>query len=215
MSKLFSPVPMSSWPQRQVYNMFRNYKDPYFEVCLQLEISRVHHFARANHISLYFCLCYLCTKAANMLPNWHYRFYKKHPVYYYTLNPSCTDKRPQETAFHFVNGMYNPNKDMVSFVKEITDLSRCKDSFLIRHPQDDPNSHIYFTSLPWLPFTSMVNLHPNGKYNGCPSIAFGKYQWQNDQLLMPISIQVNHLLLNGEDVGEFYQTLQQLIGQLS
>lgn len=52
------------------------------------------------------------------------------------------------------------------------------------------------------------------KEDSIPRISFGKYFIQDDKVLLPHSIQVNHMLLDGVHIGNYMERLQQFINEL-
>lgn len=52
------------------------------------------------------------------------------------------------------------------------------------------------------------------KEDSIPRISFGKYFYQDDKVLLPYSIQVNHMLLDGIHVGKYMERLQEFLDEL-
>jgi chloramphenicol O-acetyltransferase type A len=67
---------------------------------------------------------------------------------------------------------------------------------------------IYTTVIPWVSFTSLR--HPVGQSagSGIPLIAFGKFYEQAARKFMPVSLDVNHALMDGYHAGMFFEKLE-------
>ena len=71
---------------------------------------------------------------------------------------------------------------------------------------------IHFSVLPWVSFTSIS--HPRGlnsKMESIPKITLGKFFKSGERILLPISIEVNHCLMDGYHLGLFNEKLTQAI----
>jgi chloramphenicol O-acetyltransferase type A len=67
---------------------------------------------------------------------------------------------------------------------------------------------IYHTTLPWLSFTSFAHARTKGRGDSVPRIVFGKFSKEGDRLMMPISVEVHHALVDGLHVGRFFNNLE-------
>ncbi|PSM03479.1 chloramphenicol acetyltransferase, partial [Clostridium botulinum] len=72
---------------------------------------------------------------------------------------------------------------------------------------------IYFSCIPWISFTSISNEIVMNKEDSIPRISFGKYFKQGNKVLLPYSVQVNHMLLDGIHVGKYIEKLQNFINK--
>ena len=70
---------------------------------------------------------------------------------------------------------------------------------------------IYFTTLPWLSFTSFAHARKRGREDSVPRIAFGKFVKENDRTWMPFSVEVHHALMDGLHVGRYVNRLQEAL----
>nr|WP_291578924.1 CatA-like O-acetyltransferase [Clostridium sp. UBA6640] len=68
--------------------------------------------------------------------------------------------------------------------------------------------------MPWISFTHISNEIIMNKEDSIPKISWGKYFKDGDKVLLPYSIQVNHMLLDGVHVGKFIERLQDFINSM-
>ena len=66
---------------------------------------------------------------------------------------------------------------------------------------------IYFTTLPWISFTSFAHARNKGRGDSIPRIVFGKFTEEGERLMLPISVEVHHALMDGLHVGRFLNRL--------
>ena len=70
---------------------------------------------------------------------------------------------------------------------------------------------IHFSTVPWISFTGVT--HPqNFKYkDSIPKITFGKYFHRNDRMILPVSINAHHGLMDAFHVSRYLQLFEQLM----
>ena len=78
---------------------------------------------------------------------------------------------------------------------------------------EDETPMIFASCMPWVSFTQVIQPTPIPADSN-PRIVFGKYIRQGDQILMPLSLQGNHALIDGWHIGEFYRMFQKLNDEL-
>jgi chloramphenicol O-acetyltransferase type A len=70
---------------------------------------------------------------------------------------------------------------------------------------------IYHTTLPWISFTSFAHARTKGRGDSIPRIVFGKFINEADRMMMPISIEVHHALMDGLHVGRYLARLEEAL----
>jgi chloramphenicol O-acetyltransferase type A len=70
---------------------------------------------------------------------------------------------------------------------------------------------IYYSSIPWVSFTSFKHASRLDNCQTVPRIVFGKMFEQDGRRMMPLSVEVNHALMDGLHVGKYYTELQRSI----
>ena len=76
---------------------------------------------------------------------------------------------------------------------------------------------INFTSVPWVQYTGFIRTVLEGGVDNAPKISFGKYFEDPacpGRILMPVSSQTHHGLMDGRHVGRFYEMLQKACDEL-
>jgi len=73
---------------------------------------------------------------------------------------------------------------------------------------------IYITCIPWISFTHLSHTISLNKNDSVPRISWGKYFMENNKVLLPFSVQVNHALVDGIHIGRYFLKLQNYIDNL-
>jgi len=68
---------------------------------------------------------------------------------------------------------------------------------------------IYHTTLPWMSFTSFAHARNKGRGESIPRIVFGKFEEDNSRLMLPLSVEVHHALMDGLHVGRFFTNFEE------
>lgn len=68
---------------------------------------------------------------------------------------------------------------------------------------------IHYSSIPWLAFTSLSHARAFSFKDSSQKISFGKMMKEAGRKTMPVSIHVNHALMDGFYVGQFVDLFQQ------
>ncbi len=85
-----------------------------------------------------------------------------------------------------------------------------------QHPtlEDEPGKDdlLFLTSIPWVSFTGImhpIHMHP---VDSVPRFAWGKFFKENDRIMLPLSVQVHHALMDGFHVGRYYHKIAAIPG---
>jgi chloramphenicol O-acetyltransferase type A len=121
------------------------------------------------------------------------------------LHPSTTILTTDD-LFSFCTMEYT--EDFTLFSKRAEEqIAHCQEQLILedKSGQDDL---LFMTSIPWVSFTSFTHpthLHPS---DSVPRFAWGKFYQDGERLLMPLSVQGHHALMDGIHMGKFYAEVQ-------
>ena len=92
------------------------------------------------------------------------------------------------------------------FCRRAGEASRAQTKFIDNGPWPG-DQLIYFTCQPWFPITSLTNERDLNPEDSVPRVAWGKYAEKDGRLVLSMSLELNHRLLDGVHVGRFYEAL--------
>ena len=199
---------VESWHRRDLYNFFRNYQNPYFNVCTRIDITKLAAAVRARlDVGLSLAYHYFALRAANETEPFHYRLEDDRIVIYEVVNGGTTVLLPNET-FTYAYFNYYPEFDrFTSEASAAIEKVRAEGSLKPTMRYD----LIFFTTLPWISFTSFAHARTPGRGESVPRIAFGKFIKEGEHTLLPISVEVHHALMDGLHVGRFMMRLEEML----
>jgi|SRR5215831_1409988 len=196
---------IEKWPRRELYNFFIGYTNPYFNVCCELDISKLKDFVTRRQIKISLALHYFALRAANETEPFRYRLQDDRVIVYDVINGGTTVLLPNES---FAYAYFDYQRSFEDFIREMgaaVEAIRAGTGKLKPTMRDDV---IYHTTLPWISFTSFAHARTPGRGESVPRFVFGKFRNENNRWLMPFSVEVHHALMDGIHVGKFLDRLQ-------
>ena len=201
---------LETWPRRGLFEFFRHYQNPYFNICARLDVTELIKLLRAREgVSVSLAYHYFALRVANEIEPFHYRLQDEQVEIHEIINGGTTVLLPNET---FTYAYFNYYDDFEQFVAE-AGAAIAK----VRHEGSlQPTMRydlIYFTTLPWISFTSFAHARTPGRGESIPRIAFGKFAIETGRTFLPISVEVHHALMDGLHVGRFISRLEEMLTQ--
>jgi len=206
---------LESWPRREVFEFYRNFDKPYFNVCVRLDITKLLSYLREHTLpgskaNVSLAYHYFALRVANETEPFRYRLRDGKVVIHPIIHAGTTVLAPHGS---FVLAYFDYHVEFAKFIVEArraVDQAREDGVFLPRREHD---ARIHFTTLPWVAFTSFSHARNWGKEDSVPKIAFGKFTHEHDRALLPFSVEVHHALVDGSDVGRYLSRLEEALAQ--
>lgn len=200
---------VEKWARRDLFEFFRQYTNPYFNICTRLDITAASAYIRSQpSISISLALHYVALRAANETEPFKYRLENGKVVVYEAVHGGTIVLQPNE-SFNFA--YFDYHEDFGKFIagakQSVDEASRAN-----RPLQPDPSENrLHFTVLPWLAFSSFAHARNLAREESIPKIAFGKFIKENERILVPFSVEVHHALMDGLHVGRYVARVQELL----
>jgi len=64
---------LTTWPRKQHFDFFRGFDNPFFNVCVPVDVTALGAFCRAEGVSFFLGYLHLSTRAANAVESFRYR----------------------------------------------------------------------------------------------------------------------------------------------
>jgi chloramphenicol O-acetyltransferase type A len=200
---------LANWSRRELFEFFINYEDPYFNVSAPVDVTKLVALIRERpDVKLSQAIHYFSLRIANGIEPFRYRLQDGKVFVYDVINAGTTVLLPNESfAYAYFDYQVDFNKfagEMGRAVEEV----RTSTGPLKPTMRDDL---IYHTTLPWISFTSFKHARGKGRGESIPRIVFGKFTEAGGRLMMPISVEVHHALVDGVHVGRFLTRLEEAL----
>lgn len=202
---------VTTWARREIFEFFRDFDKPYFNISTQLDVSRLLALLRSRpDVSVMLAYHYFALRAANEIEPFRYRLRDGKVIVHEVIHGGTTVLLPNET-FTLAYFEYDENFDkFIERAARSVQQEQSGDGAFRPNPNDDM---IHFTTLPWVSFTSFSHARNWGREDSVPKIAFGKFIKTDDRTLLPFSVEVHHALLDGLHVGRYVTRLEEVLRQ--
>lgn len=197
---------LATWPRKQHFDFFRGLDNPFFNVCVPVDVTALRAFVRAEGLSFFLGALYLSTRAANAVESFRYRLRGDRVLIHDVIHPGSTVLQDDET---FTFGYFEHTDDFRRFHEESSKvLDRIRSGPQPLEPSGGRDDLIHYSVLPWLPFTSFAHARNWGGEDSVPKIMFGKVFEQESRQRMPVSVEVHHALMDGLHVGHYFERFE-------
>ena len=200
-------ISLENWPRKDHYLYFSNYDYPHFSLCADMDLTALLPPIKGLKISFTAVMMYLIARCANAIPEFRQRVRDGDPIEYEVVHPGVTILSRDE-LFTFCTVEYQPDFREFALIAE-GEISRAKiqPSLEEKFPDD---RMLYMTSIPWVSFTSFMHPLILDPPDSVPRFAWGKYRQEGHKILMPLSVQGHHAVMDGLHAGRFYEMFQDL-----
>ena len=202
---------LQNWTRRELFEFFIDYANPYFNVCTRVDVTELVAFVRGRpDLKISLALHYFALRVANEIEPFRYRLKDRRIFIYDVINGGTTVLLPNE-SFAYAYFDYQ-----VDFEKFVTNMGKAVDELRNGSGALKPTMRddvIYHTTVPWISFTSFAHARTPGRGESIPRIVFGKFSEENGRLMLPISVEVHHALMDGLHVGRFLTRLEEALAE--
>lgn len=199
-------IDIDRWNRKAAFEMFSGYDDPFFNLTANIEVSRLYDFCKSNGLAFSLAALHVSMSAANEIREFRLRLAEGKVIEFDTIHATQTILDDDET-FSFCYFEWQP--DIFQFDRSGRATREKYKILKTFDVQSDRLDLIYYSVIPWVSFTSFKHASRGDRMQSVPRIVFGRMS--GDQVIgrhMPLSVEVNHALVDGFHVGKYYQLLQ-------
>ncbi len=203
---MYKIVDIENWKRKATFEFFSNYDDPFFNMTANLDVTELYKFTKEKGLSYSLASLFCSQKAANEIPEFRVRLMGDNIVEFEQIEATQTILQEDET-FSFC---YYPMKNDVFEFNRTGKLALKKykrlNTFDVETERLDL---IYYSVIPWISFTSFKHAGRFDRTQTVPRIVFGKIFADGKKTKMPVSVEVNHAIMDGIHVGKYFNLLQE------
>jgi len=197
---------IESWSRRQHFHFFKEYENPFFNVCVNVDATHLLRLVRSHGLAFSLAYHYLALKAANEVEPFRYRLRGDRVLVHDRIGAGTTILLADE---RFAFCYFEWDDDFARFAaasSAAVESLRAGDGRL--EPRADRDDLLHCTTLPWISFTSFSHARRWDRQDSVPKLVFGKVFQDGDRFRMPISVEVHHSLMDGLHVGRYFERLE-------
>lgn len=196
---------LQTWNRREHFYFFKNYEQPFFNICAELEVTPLLQYTKASGLSFFVASLYLSTRTANEIESFRYRLRGERVLVHDVVHAGSTILRDDETFgfcyFDYTPGFRNFHHAALSKLEQAAQQR-------VLQPHDERDDLLHYSVIPWIAFTGFMHARQSGTKDSVPKIVFGKYHAAGEVIKMPVSVEAHHALMDGRHVGKFFELLQ-------
>jgi chloramphenicol O-acetyltransferase type A len=198
---------LNHWPRKEHFEFFHSFEDPYYGVCVTIDCTCAYRFVKARGMSFFLYCLYQTLAASQQIEAFRYRIEQDEVFLYDRIDGGSVIDRPDGT---FGYGFLPYSEKLEEFLDAAHhEMARIRSTTGL--PRTTANNIIRYSSLPWIDFTSLSHARAFSRPDSCPRITFGKMTEHDGRRTMPLSIHVNHALVDGLQLGQYLELFQQLM----
>lgn len=206
-------IDLENWDRKRLFYNYLGTDFPYIIMTANIDVTKPLAYAHAHGVSFNLVMVYLCNKTVDSIVNYRYRFIDGKPFVIDHTRPTVNHLKPGEDIFVIGEGPW-PCDDIDEFCR-ITHENQMKaqpDDMQgrVRYKMDIIN----YTSVPWVSYTGFIRTIIHNGVDNTPKFSFGKYFKEGDRVLMPVSNQTHHGLMDGRHVGMFFERFQKACDEI-
>lgn len=195
---------LEEYPRRPHLEFFRGRVSPFYSITFDLDATRLRERLAVGSLPVYAGFCWAFHRALLRVPAFRVRLVDGQVVLWDSLRIGLTVPAPQRTfSFATLDWDEEPERFLARAVDE---LARASERVDLAAGGTD---FAYYTAAPRVPFTGLTHAPHADPEAGQPQIAFGRFAPRDGRLLVPVGIQVNHLYVDGADLGDLYEAAQE------
>ena len=201
-------IDLESWSRRDQFALYRDGHLPLVGVCAEVDVTEARRAAKARGIPITAAITYLVARTANHIPEFRYRIRDDAVVEHDIVHPASTVMAAGD-LFTFVYSEYH--EEFPVFVDGYEKATaRALDAPTFEEP-DGEDDLLFMTAIPWVAFTSVTHPILSIPIDSIPRFAWGKFIERGSSVVMPLSVQGHHALIDGIHVGRYFEHIQELL----
>ncbi|MDQ7948676.1 MAG: chloramphenicol acetyltransferase [Pedobacter sp.] len=196
---------LENWSRKDHFNFFNRFEEPFFGVCVHIDCSIAYQRCKTQGYGFFLYYLHQCLAAANAIEAFRLRIADGEVFVYDEVHASAVINRDDHTfGFSYID-FHEAFEVFQAGAKQ--EIDRVKNSKGLV-PAGSGDHVLHISAMPWLNFTSLSHARSFSFKDSCPKISFGKMTIEGAQKLMPVSIHVNHALMDGYHVSLFVDEFQ-------
>ena len=200
---------LDSWHRRHHFEFFKDYEQPFFNLCAEVDVTRLLEVTRAGQHSFFLACLYLSLEAANGIEPFRYRLRGNGVTVFDVIHGGSTILR-QDQTFGFAYFDYEADFAVFHAAgSRILEQTAAAQGPLEDRPERD--DLIHYSVIPWVSFSSFSHARRLPASDSTPKIVFGKHHDSGGAAKMPVSVEVHHALMDGLEMGQFFESFQSLL----
>lgn len=198
-------IDWADYPRRAHFEYFSAMADPYAGVTAEVDITRFLTACKGAELPFFLSFLYCAGRAANAVPQLRQRILDGRPVEFASCDTSHTVMREDGTYSYCRLNCMQPFADYLPAAQGLQEEAKAHGDL---DDGEDALSLLFISSLPWVRYMDIRQPVPSPADSN-PRITWGKYATAEGRTTMPVTLLVNHALVDGVHMGQFFSALEE------
>lgn len=201
-----------NWIRKEYFDFFSKYDNPFFGLVTEIDCTKAYRKCKDQKLSFFSYYLHKSILAVNRIEELKYRINGKDVVKFEQIHASSTVGRADGTfGFSFVNF----SEDFDVFDKELKqEIEEVQNTNGLRLNENVYRlDTIHYSTLPWHKFTGLTHARSFNNADSSPKITIGKAFTIEGKMMLPVSIDAHHGLVDGIHVSQFLNEFQKFMDE--
>ena len=199
---------MARYGRKAQFDYFRSLAYPYLGLTVRVDITDFLAALKAKRAPFFLSFCRAATRAANAVPAFRQRIRGGGIVEYDWCPGSVTLALPDGNYCYCTLPDEEPFEAWLPAAEAARD--RALDAASVEDGADG-ESLLFLSSVPWLHYSDLTQPVPQPADSN-PRITWGKYAEEGGRMLLPVTVLVNHALMDARQIADFFAALERELG---
>ncbi len=196
-------------PHRQKhFDFFKSMNHPHFNITAPVNIDGLLKACKQKGLSTHLAIVYIISRAANDIPQFRWRIRGEEVVEHDSVQPSFTVPTKVSDVFSFCTVDFDIDPDI--FLERAGEIRKQMENDPSFEDEDGRDDYLFLSSFPWVAFTGYQHAMQYHPHDSVPRISWGKIHEVNGKMIMPLSVQVHHAIVDGSQVGLYFDKIEKL-----
>ena len=198
-------IDWEQYPRRAHFEYFNAMPDPYAGVTVPVDVTQFLAACKGAGLPFFLSFLYCAGRAANAVPELRQRILDGRPVEFASCDTSHTVMREDGTYSYCRLNCMRPFADYLPAAQALQEEAKAHGGL---DDGEDALSLLFISTLPWVRYTDLRQPVPSPADSN-PRITWGKHAAEGGRTTMPVTLLVNHALVDGVHMGRFFAALEQ------
>lgn len=202
---------VSDYYRKPYLNFFKDMQQLHYSITWHQDVTAAHKYAKKRKVSFYAVLCYLYTRSMIEIDDFLYRLADPKDDNSDIIKVNSLDTRAmiRLKSAAVKPGMYSIaetryTETLKKYLDNASDVFARAEQNLQLSDELKHNNYVFFSAISKIPFSSLT--HPvKHRKDVIPRVSFGEFKKKSKKVIMPVSIQVNHLFIDGAHLELLYE----------
>ncbi len=195
--------------RRKHFEYFRTMNHPHYSITANVDITRLLEKVKDESLKFTPVMVYQITNTAHQIKPFLQRIRGTEVVEHDFVHPSFSVSTKVSDVFSFCEVKYNG--EFQDFYKRAIDRIQIMQEDPVFEDEGERDDCLFLSALPWISFTSITHAMHYHPHDCIPRISWGKTFQDGNKTLMPLSLTGHHALVDGKNMGDYYNLFQEKI----